>query len=341
MQTSKYALLALLDSEVWVCDVEESIVASGVGGRQTAVNTQPAIGVAGEPCDLNPVFTVDFGQGGAIAGPNGLTIGRFAWATPPTDSNFVACSLSNSGSGTVAGFVPNEMQGLNTIYLQDASMAIKPGFPAVLVSGGRGYFAVNDGATAALPGQTAYANTATGKVEFAAGTATASSWSIAAETQTLTGTIGGTDGNILTLTAVGGNTIYLGSVLTGGGVATNTQIVSQISGTPNGVGSYYISIPQQSAIVPTGTTYGLLTLTTVATGNFGVGDALSGTSVANGSTLSQMLTGTGGSGSTAVTLTATASSGTLTANTNVATSWTARSYGAVGALVKISNAIAG
>ena len=101
------------------------------------------------------------------------------------------------------------------------------------------------------------------------------------------------------------------------------------------------SIPAAVPIVPTGTTYGLLTLTTVATGNFGVGDALSGTSVANGSTLSQMLTGTGGSGSTAVTLTATASSGTFTANTNVATSWTARSYGAVGALVKISNAIAG
>lgn len=55
-------------------------------------------------------------------------------------------------------------------------------------------------------------------------------------------------GTIMTVTAVAGGTIEIGSVLTGGGVATGTTIVSQTSGSPlSGVGVYVVSISQNLA----------------------------------------------------------------------------------------------
>ena len=54
---------------------------SGLNGRQTAVSVQPAVGVSGDFCDLNPRYTLDAGAGALVAGPNGVRVGRFAWIT--------------------------------------------------------------------------------------------------------------------------------------------------------------------------------------------------------------------------------------------------------------------
>ena len=50
------------------------------GGFQTAVSQVPAVGVAGDFCSANPIFTYDAGPGGLQAGPNGVTVGgRGRW----------------------------------------------------------------------------------------------------------------------------------------------------------------------------------------------------------------------------------------------------------------------
>ncbi len=321
------------------------------GGFQTAVGSQPAPAVAGDFASSNPKWTVDFGPGGAVAGPSGVIVGRACWAVPPDDANGAPASLNYFGSGPITGIIPREQQGLITRYLDDASMVIPKGFQVTAMSNAD-LWVKNDGATQALVGQKAYANYADGKFTFAATASPSgavasagSSWSIAAETSTLTGTV---TGNILTVTAVTGTYgVAIGALLTGGTGPAADYVVSQL--TPllagealNGIGRYYVSIPEQSATTYTGCSFGLLTLTTVASGLFAVGQTLtvSGTAIPAGTTITQFLTGTGGSSSTAlVNLTQTSSqgsNGTLTSASNVETKWICQSSGLAGELVKIS-----
>jgi len=323
-------------------------------GWQTQVYSQPAIGVAGELTSSNPRAYLDAGPGGLVSGTGGVTIGRFAWVYPPDDPNGGATIALNSSlaafgqPNTVpAGIVQNVTQGQNSTFLSNAGMTILQGFQMAILTAGD-VLVVNDGTVVPLPGYSkAFANLANGKVQFAnpgtiIGGATASSWSIAAVTNsTITGSIAD---DVLTVTntgsASGGGAtgIYPGMVLSGTNIATGTYVVSQLTGTANGVGTYLVSVGQQTAASTTITaTYGYLTLTTVATGTFAVGDILTGTSVPSGSQIMQFLTGTGGSGSTAVTnLTGTASSGTLTASTAIETPWVAASSGPNAALIKIT-----
>ena len=85
------------------------------------------------------------------------------------------------------------------------------------------------------------------------------------------------------------------------------------------------------------TSWGLLTLTTVATGNFTVGGILTGTGVTAGTQITAYITGTGGSGTTAaVNISQTASSGTLTESSAIETDWVAASSAPAGGLVKIT-----
>jgi hypothetical protein len=307
-------------------------------GFQTIVNTQPAQGVAGDFASNNPRATYDAGPGGLVAGPNGVTIGAFAWTTSPLDLNNTNQIANSSGIGPVAGFVAREQQGLLLNYLQIAGMTIPTGFGVTLFTQGD-FWVVNNGSGQALVGQKCYANYATGLASFAAtgspttgGSGTAST--ISAQTASVTASIAG---NVMTVSAVGSGTLVPGGVLSGTGVATGTTIVSQISGTTGGVGTYYVSIPEQTVASTTvSETYGLLTIGGTVTGSFSVGDVLSGTSVTAGSTLTGFGTGTGGAG-TYYTQTQTTSSTTISATSNVETKWIAMSSGAAGEIVKISS----
>jgi hypothetical protein len=283
-------------------------------------------------------------------------VGRFAWAYPPTNVNeeyTQALNVLAPGSPTLvpAGLVPNDVQAQNSTFLSNAGMTILAGYQMYLVTQGD-WWVVNDGTVVPTPNYSkAFADTATGKIKFANpgatfGGATATSYTIAANTTvaaiSMTGSVAD---DILTVTAVGTGTLYPGVILTGPtGIATGTAIVSQL--TPllageaaGGIGRYLLTIGGQT--VASGTvvgTYGIVTLTTVATGNFAVGNILSGTGVTANTQITQFLTGTGGSGSTAVVnFTQTASSGTLTASTAVETKWVATSSGPNGAIVKISS----
>lgn len=314
---------------------------SGIGGRQTGVNDQPAVGVAGDFCDLNPRYTYDAGPGALVAGPNGCYVGRFAWIAPPDDSNGASGVVNNFGTGSPAGFIGREQQGLNVTYLLDASLFIPAGFPVTLYTSA-GFWMQNSGASQALPGQKAYANFANGRVTYAAsgspaGGGTSTSSTIAAETSSVTGSIAG---NILTVTAVGSGIVYPGTTISGTGVASGTQIVAQISGTAGGIGTYYVSIPEQTVASTTiSGTYGLLTVGGTVVSGFAVGDVISGSGVAAGTTITALGTGTGGAGTYVVNNNTVVASGEAinVAATNVETSFYARSSGLADELVKTTN----
>lgn len=309
-------------------------------GFQTTVNVQPAPAVAGDFASANPYYSVDAGPGGLVAGELGITVGRAAWWDfGSLDPNDTPRKANNFGSGPITGIVPREQQGLITQYLQDASMFIPGGFQITLISGGD-LWVKNDGAAPALVGQYAYAAYADGKFSFAAanspGSASGSASSIAANpTLTFNGSI---DDNILTVANTLVGTVHLGATITGTGIAAGTKIVEQLTGTPGGLGTYAVSIPNQTVALTAITgTYGVLTVGGTVAGVFGVGDTLSGTNVVAGTTITELGSGTGGAGTYIVDNNTVVSSTAITAGTNVQTKWVAMSAGEVGDLIKISS----
>lgn len=62
-----------------------------------------------------------------------------------------------------------------------------------------------------------------------------------------TGLPAGLQGGFMNVTAVGSGTLYVGATVMGTGVALGTQILSQISGTTGGVGTYQVSVSQTFA----------------------------------------------------------------------------------------------
>ena len=319
-------------------------------GFQTQCYNQPAVAVAGNRATQNPIASFDAGPGGLVAGTGGVVVGRFAWVYPPDDPNggaTIALNSSNSQMGIPstfpAGLVPNDVQAQNSTFLSNAGMTILAGYQMYLVTQGD-WWVVNDGTVVPVPNYSkAYANVATGKVQFAnpgtiIGGASATSSSIAANGTAISMT-GSIADDVLTITAVGTGTLYPGTILTGPtGVATATMITSQLTGTAGGVGTYLLNIGQQT--VASGTvvgTYGILTIGT-ATGTFAVGDILTGTGVVAGTQITQNLTGSGGTSGTMIVNNATVvSSTTITASTAVETKWIATTSGPGSALVRISS----
>jgi len=308
------------------------------GGFQTAVATTSAPAVEGDFASRGPRFPVLAGPGGLVAGALGLTVGRFAWWTPPLDPNDAPTVANNFGAGPVTGFVHREQQGLITTYLADASMVVPQGFGVSLHSGGD-FWVKNNGSGEALIGQKAYADFATGKASFAAtgspSTGASVTGAIAASTFSVTGSIAG---NVLSVSAVGSGTVVNGATISGSNIASGTKIVNQLTGTAGGIGAYTVSIPDQAAAsTAVSGTYGTLTVSAVGSGALVLGDSISGSGVTSGTTITQFGTGTGGTGTYFVDPTQTAGSTTITAASNVETKWIAMSAGPAGSIIKISS----
>lgn len=308
-------------------------------GFQTQVNTQPAPAVAGDWASANPYWSAIAGPGGLVSGI-ALFAGRFAWTTPPDDADGTPAIANSFGSGPVTGFCGRDMSGLLTIYLQQNSMQLPPGFQCTLYTGGD-FWVKNDGAGACQIGMKAYANNADGKVTFAATGAPAAAGSVTGTIAPATGSFTGSiTGSLLTITNVGSGVAVVGGLLSGTGVATGTRITSQVSGTTGGVGTYQVSIPNQAAASTTiSETYGTFTAVSGLTGTFGVGQVIAGSGgggVTAGTKITALGTGTGGLGTYIVDTTQTVTSSTITSVSNVETKWIAMSAGLAGELVKIS-----
>jgi hypothetical protein len=315
------------------------------GGFQTQVANQPAQAVAGDWASTNPYFTYDAGPGGLVAGVGGVSVGQFAWTYPPVDPNSAPTVAQNFGTGQVTGFVGRALQALNTVFLSDATMLIPIGIMVTLFTGGD-FWVVNNGTTTSAIGNKTYANYSNGQASFAAtgspttgATSTASS--IAAATNSFTGSI---TGDVLTVTAVASGTLTPGTTLTGtlsgtAAVATGTTVLSQISGTTGGIGTYYVSIPLQAAGSQTiNGTYGVLTVGGTVTGSFAVGDVLNGSGIAANTAITALGSGTGGAGTYYLNNnTVVAGPEAINAYGTVETKWVAMSVGAPGQLVKISS----
>jgi hypothetical protein len=305
---------------------------------QTQVGVQPAVAVAGDFASSNPRNSVLAGAGGLVAGPNGVTVGRFAWAVAPLDDVGAPTSVSNTGTGPVTGFVHREQQALITTYLAESSMLVPQGFPITLFSTGD-FWVKNEGTTTALIGQKAYAAFSNGAANFAAtgspiggalGTGT-----IASTTATFNASI---TGNVMTVTNVATGTLVIGGLITGGtGVITNTAIVSQLTGSIGGTGTYLLNFGEQTVASALLTeTWGLLNVTAITTAGFGVGDVVTGSGVAANTQIVALGTGAGSTGTYIVTPAQNMSSSPIGSNLNVETKWIAMSEGLAGELVKIS-----
>src|SRR6185503_14015485 len=124
--------------------------------------------------------------------------------------------------------------------------------------------------------------------------------------------------------------LVAGATLSGtsstGNITTGTKIVSQVSGTVGGVGTYRVDKPEQTVGSTTiSVTYGLMNVTGVSSGTLGVGDLLSGSGggITSGTRISQLGTGAGGTGTYYVDTTQTVSSTSITAGVNVETKFIA------------------
>lgn len=322
------------------------------GGFQTQVTNQPAPAVEGDFASQNPRWSVDFGPGGAVAGPSGLLVGRACWAVPPDDANGAPAVLNSFGTGAITGIVAREQQGLITTYLSDATLVIPTGFQATAYSN-VDIWVRNFGAAQALVGQKAYATFANGRFTFGAtgaptGGGTSSASTIAATTFSATASI---TNNIMTASAVGSGTIYPGSSISGTNVTSGSmvqaQLVPLLAGEAyGGVGRYYVSIPEQTVVSTTiSGTYGLLTIGGTVVSGFATNNILAATgSVVAGTTITAAnntvtpgLTGTGAAGTYVVNNNTAVSSQAINVSAiNVETKWIAMSSALPNELVKIS-----
>jgi len=321
-----------------------------MGDIPNTVQQNQTPGIPGDFCDANARFSAVAGQGQYVAGVGGVNVGSFVWA----DST--GTTLTNSGSGTITGFVAREQQALIQPYLGEYGVNIPAGFPVTAYTGG-GFWMTNSGTAPVTIGMKAYANYLTGAVTFAktgsptaSGTVTAS---IASATATFTAAIAAPvvlgnaydNASVMTVSATSAGTLFVGGTLTGlTGIVAGTTVVGIGSWTSaTGTGTVFVS-PAQSCVSSTGTeTGGLATVTATGSGSLSVGSILSGTGVTAGTTVTQLATytSTAGTGTVYVNASQTASSTSVTATGNVETKWEALSIGVAGDPIKTSSFVTG
>jgi hypothetical protein len=295
---------------------------------QKSVNIYNPLAVEGDFASANPRATVLAGEGGLVAGPLGVTVGRFAWLSADNKT------VTNYGEGAAApdGFVHRqEGSALITAFLGEASNLIPAGFPITLHDAGDFFAKVNG--QASVKGSAVYANYADGSAWIGAAPAGSTATGSIGATFTATGT-----GASLAVTAVTG-LISIGDVISGTGVPAGTAILAQVSGTTGGAGTYTTSVATTAAAA-TVTSFGnVINVSAVATGTLSVGDAITGTGVPANATLASQVSGpVGGVGVYTINVPATAYavSTALTVVGGILTKFVAKSVANVGELVKIS-----
>ena len=242
-------------------------------GFQTVVNQTPAPAVAGDFASINPRATVLAGPGGLVTGPNGVTVGKFAWVEP----GGVIANNYGAAPNVPDGFVHRDQQALITSFLGQASNVVPPGFPITLFSAGD-FWATNLGPGVISKGTTLYAGYADGGLYTAAPTgasvtATLGSTNTASLGATFTGAAS-VASNQLVVTAVTG-LISIGDTVNGSGITDAPTILAQVSGTTGGAGTYTLS-KVETCTGGTVTSFGNIVNVTVVSTYISVGDTISG-----------------------------------------------------------------
>jgi hypothetical protein len=131
----------------------------------------------------------------------------------------------------------------------------------------------------------------------------------------VTGTI---TGNVLTINTINSGGVAIGQMLSGPGITTGTTITGFLTGAGgqvNEAGTYQVNI-NQNTLAPafTGSISGTtLTVTAVSQGYIGLGAVITGTGVTTGTTISGLISGTGGTGTYQVSVSQTIGSESMTA----------------------------
>ena len=296
---------------------------------QTKMYNQPALAFDGDFATSNPWDSMYAGPGDLVAGPAGVTIGRFAWANP-------LGIVSNSGGVGRLGFVCRRGQiVVNPIVLQRFGNLILAGAEMTLHTKGDFWTRFAGGCSV---GQKVFANYTDGSaVAGAAGSppsAATATGSITAGTATFTASIapnsaynGDIDGGVMTVTA--GSGVVIGGALSGTNVVPGTSVLSQLSGPVGGLGTYTVSLSETVASTAITEAYGLFTAASGNTGTFGPGNQLNGTGVVAGTAITANGTGTGGLGTYIVNNPTPVASTAISAAGAVETRWTcAKNVGA-------------
>lgn len=284
-------------------------------GFPTFVNAYPAPGAPGDFAGANIRASVIIGPNAFVASPGGVSIGQFAWGNPTS-----GIGSSYYQPSSFLGFVHRGQQGLITNFLGASGVGVVGGDMLTLQAQGDFWGFFTAGATA---GQKVYANPVTGAL------------SSNSTGQSVTGAITSAQistAGVMTVNTITGTPLAVGQVITGTGVPAGTYIASLGSGS-GGTGTYnlanvdgtafpsvgaeamtywgvqetpwYVAQPVMAdasftaalAVPAAGTTFGVLTVSAIASGSLAPGQWISATGLpgtANVQILYQ-LTGTAGS----------------------------------------------
>jgi hypothetical protein len=265
---------------------------------QSQVNLTPAPAVAGDFASSNPRAAVLAGPNGLVAGVGGVNVAKFAWR----NSDGTLVYSHGTAPNAPDGFVHREQQALITQYLSEAGNNVPAGFPVTLHNQGD-FWALLEGANAAVIGSAIYADYATGAVTAVAATTAASatgsmgSTNTAALGATFTASANGGDATQLDVTSVTG-VLSVGDEVSGTGITAGTTILSQVSGTTGGAGTYQLSAAN-TASAATVTAFGATVVVSATTGLISIGDTISGgAGFPVGATVLAQVSGTAGGAGT-------------------------------------------
>src|SRR6185312_14075333 len=175
------------------------------------------VGAAGAVGQLVAPHSVDGFQ------PDGLVVGNFAWV----DLTSGNVSQGYNANGQV-GILRRDDTAIIVTYLGISTYVMNAGFAINLFSQCDMWALFAAGAT---PGQKVWADPVTGAAVAGA---------TAPQTAGFTGAVNRTT-NVLTVSAVASGVLGQGAVIAGAGVPAGSQILSQVSGTPGGIGTYNVS----------------------------------------------------------------------------------------------------
>jgi hypothetical protein len=286
-------------------------------GFPSFVNKQPPVGILGGFASQNVRVTALAGEGAFRSGnglnylgnPNLASVGKFAYAAG------AFAGAQKPAGASVVGFIANEDQANipfnpSLANVNAVALDVNAGFPVTLFTRGD-FWTIPQAPVSGIvsPGDTVYirqydgAPTNDGTSFSATGVQTAAS-------------------STLTVSAVTKGSLTPGMTITGSGVAANTVVVAQLTGTPGGAGTYTVSnttgfssttisvaaddsgFKWQSSIaadssftgaIAAGT--GVLTASAV-TGTIAVGQYLNGTGVPANLFITAQLSGTAGGAGT-------------------------------------------
>lgn len=267
-----------------VVDVVPSVLSAGGtgvagGGLALTRNARVPIGTV-QGFSSQPAMAAYFGPTDPLVVAAGFYFGGFNGASQTPGQLLVSQFPQTAVPAYLRG---GNLSSLSLPQLQAISGTLDVTFDGYARSGAVNLAAATSPTNAATIIQTALNSAIPGEASVTG--------SIAAGSANLTASLAGYVLNVTAASAA----VPVGAALSGAGVAA-ARITGQLSGTPGGVGTYAVSVPQTVASEAMVASYGILTVSAVAAGNVAVGQTLGGSGVSAGAQITALGSGAGGSG---------------------------------------------